>query len=254
MKQLNFVKIQAQGNDYLFFDFRGKTFPLINLEKLAKSISDRHFGVGSDGIVLILDDASNDAFMRIFNADGSEAKMCGSALRCVTAYLHEQNSSQKDFQINTLAGEKTGSVLPDGKIKVNLGKPQFLEETEFNGLIFSKIDIGNPHCVCFQENMPVDLAKSCGKVLEDNFKANIEFVEVISPTKINLQVWERGSGITLACGTGSGASVFAGIRKKLLANKVNVILPGGEVEVEYKDENIFLIGKVTKVFEGTWEI
>lgn len=252
--KLNFTKMQAQGNDYLYFDFRGKTFPILNLEKFAVDISDRHFGVGADGIVLILDDAEGDAFMRIFNADGSEALMCGSALRSVAYLLHEEIPTQHSFIINTLSGLKRGSVLSNNDIKVNLGVAKWIEDQLENNYTFSHINIGNPHFICFADEIDLETTRKVGKQLEEKYGANIEFAKIISPSELNLQVWERGSGITLACGTGSGATVYAGIRKSLLENKVRVNLLGGTVLVEFENKEIFLSGPVTKVFSADWNI
>ena len=252
--KLNFVKMQAQGNDYLFFDLRGRTFPLLNLEKLAIAISDRHFGVGSDGIVLILDDAENDAFMRIFNADGSEAPMCGSALRCTTWLLAKDFPFQSSFRISTLAGQKTGQKLADNQIKVNLGSAKILATENFAQRTWHLVDIGNPHAISFEKDLAAGRAAQMGAEIENKFDANIEFVEILSETELNLQVWERGSGVTLACGTGAAAAVAAGIEAKLLAGKVQVNLPGGQVWVEKSQDQLFLSGAVTEVFTASWEV
>jgi len=251
---IDFIKMQAQGNDYLFFDLRGKTFPLLNLEKLAKDISDRHFGVGSDGIVLILDDAENDAFMRIFNADGSEAPMCGSALRCTTWLLAQDFPDQPSFGISTLSGIKTGERLANDQIKVNLGSAQVLATEFFAQRTWNLVDIGNPHAISFEKDLPIDRAARMGAEIENRFDANIEFVQILSETEIDLQVWERGSGVTLACGTGAAAAVAAGIEAELLADKVQVNLPGGKVWVEKVQDQIFLSGEVTKVFAASWDL
>lgn len=252
--RLDFIKMHGQGNDYLFFDLRGKTFPVINLEKLSIQISDRHFGVGSDGIVLILDDAENDAFMRIFNADGSEATMCGSALRCTTQLLAEENPQKDLFGISTLSGTKYGEKLPNGDIKVNLGVGKYLKQENFADRVFNLVDIGNPHAITFQDELHEGTAKKFGPALEHHFDANIEFVEILSRDEINLQVWERGSGVTLACGTGSCAAVCAGIKHNFLSDKVKVNLPGGSVIVKKSEDDFHLIGGVTKVFSSSWEV
>ncbi len=251
---LNFVKMHGQGNDYLFFDLRGKLFPLLNLEKFARKISDRHFGVGSDGIVLILDDAKNDAFMRIFNADGSEAMMCGTALRCTTQLLHDNYPDKKEFSITTLSGTKFGEILENGEVKVNLGKATYIKEENFENRKFYLVDIGNPHAISFTDNLQPETAKNFGASAETHFSANIEFAEIVSKNEVTLQIWERGSGITLACGTGSAATVCAGITLGLLSNRVKLNLPGGNVTVERIGNDYFLIGSVTKVFSGGWEI
>ena len=163
---LEFVKMHGQGNDYLFFDLRGKLFPVLNLEEFSRMICDRHFGVGSDGIVLILDDAENDAFMRIFNSDGSEAMMCGTALRCTTKLLHNHSSNKKKFSISTLSGTKFGEVLENGEIKVNLGKANYIKKEIFQEKIYHFVNIGNPHAIHFTDSLQPETAINFGATAE----------------------------------------------------------------------------------------
>jgi len=259
--KLNFFKMQAQGNDYLFFDFLQEDVPQIDFSKLANKICDRHFGVGADGIVLISKASENDAIMKIYNADGSQAEMCGSALRCTIAYLNSL-SEKKSFFIQTRAGERVGWVISnEGSpiVKADLGLPKFISKNlirieKFEGLAVS---IGNPHFVTFVDNLDADIAEKFGPEMEINEffpeRTNIEFVKIISPNEIEIKVWELGTGETLACGTGACAAVFAGIHQNFLENSVDVIFPGGTLRVEFNGESIFLTGKVDFVFSGVYE-
>ncbi len=259
--KLNFFKMQAQGNDYLFFDFLQENEPQIDFSKLANKICDRHFGVGADGIVLISKASENDASMKIYNADGSQAEMCGSALRCTIAYLNSL-LEKKSFSIQTKAGQRVGWIISkEGSpiVKADFGLPKLISKNlirikKFEGLAVS---IGNPHFVTFVDNLEVDIAEKFGPEIEINEffpeRTNIEFVKIISPNEIEIKVWERGTGETLACGTGACATVFAGIHQNFLENSVDVIFPGGTLKVEYDGENIFLIGKVDFVFSGVYE-
>lgn len=253
--------MQAQGNDYLFFDFLHENVPQIDFPKLARKICNRHFGVGADGIVLISKASENDASMKIYNADGSQAEMCGSALRCTIAYLHLL-SEKKSFSIQTKAGQRVGWVISNEEspiVKADFGLPKLISKNlirieKFEGLAVS---IGNPHFVTFADNLDSDIAEKFGPEIEINEffpeRTNIEFVKIISSNEIEIKVWERGTGETLACGTGACAAVFAGIHQKLLENSVDVIFPGGTLKVEFNGENIFLIGKVDFVFSGVYE-
>ena len=259
--KLNFFKMQAQGNDYLFFDFLHENVPQIDFPKLAQKICDRHFGVGADGIVLLLKSSENDAIMKIYNADGSQAEMCGSALRCTVAYLNSL-SEKRTFSIQTKAGQRIGWLVSnEGSpvVKADFGLPKLLNKDllkigNFEGLAVS---IGNPHFVTFVDNLDADIAEKFGPEIEINElfpeRTNIEFVKIISLNKIEIKVWERGTGETLACGTGACAAVFAGIHQKLLENSVDVIFPGGTLKVEFNGESIFLTGKVDFVFSGVYE-
>jgi len=253
--------MQAQGNDYLFFDFLQENVPQIDFSKLARKICDRHFGVGADGIVLISKASENDASMKIYNADGSQAEMCGSALRCTIAYLNSL-SEKKSFSIQTKAGQRIGWIVSnEGSpiVKADFGLPKLINKNlirieKFEGLAVS---VGNPHFVTFADNLDTDIAEKFGHEIEINEffteRTNIEFVKIISPNEIEIKVWERGTGETQACGTGACAAVFAGIHQNFLENIVDVIFPGGILKVEFDGESIFLIGKVDFVFFGVYE-
>jgi len=259
--KLNFFKMQAQGNDYIYFDLMDKPFPKIEFSKLAIKLSKRNFGIGSDGIVLILNSETCDAKMRMFNADGSEGKMCGSALRCVSYYL-SQKMGKDEVTIETLVGIKTGIIKgkKERMVTINLGIPKFIQDDEvtIDDYKGNLISIGNPHFVTFMDSLSDNITNNQGPIIDNlaNFPdgINVEFVKVISKNEIEVMVWERGSGATLACGTGACAATFCGLKKGILKSPVLVQMPGGSVTVELKKNNIFLTGKVDHVFNGSIEI
>jgi diaminopimelate epimerase len=260
---LNFFKMQAQGNDYLYFDYTKLDLPSIDFSDLARHICDRHYGVGADGIVLILPSDAADAYMRIFNADGSEAEMCGSALRSVCGYLSSTRKVES-CQIETLSGIKTGNILHvDGrvKVKVDMGIPKILDAnlvlSEFNGIY---VDMGNPHYIIFVDTLPgthiPEYVSSINKTAYFPNGINIEFVRIDDKSRLTVQVWERGSGATLACGTGACAVAYAGYQVHKCNNKLQIDLPGGFVETEYdpSSRHISLTGEVVYVFKGTYHL
>lgn len=259
--KLDFFKMHAQGNDYIYFDFINKPLPKIKISKLAVQLSNRNFGIGSDGIVLILSSEICDAKMRMFNADGSEGVMCGSALRCVSYYL-SQNSGKNEVTVETLAGIKTGLIKDKEEklVTIDLGIPEFIqnEEIEINEHMGNLISVGNSHFVTFIKSFSENIAKYQGHIIDNPAYfpdgINVEFVKIINKNEIEIKIWERGSGATLACGTGACAAAFSGIKKRILSSPVIVQMPGGSVTVELKKSNIFLTGKVEYVFEGNIEI
>ena len=259
--KLDFFKMQAKGNDYIYFDLNDKPFPNIDISKLAIKLSERNFSIGSDGIVLILNSTTCNAKMRMFNADGSEGKMCGSALRCVSYYL-SQKSGKDEVTVETLAGIKTGLIIDKKErlVTIDLGVPEFIqnEEVEINELKGNLILIGNPHFVTFIKSLSENIAKYQGSIIDNPAYfpdgINVEFVKKISKHEIEIKVWERGSGATLACGIGACAAAFSGIKKEIILSPVIVQMPGGSVTVELKKSNIFLTGKVEYVFDGSIEI
>ncbi len=259
--KFDFIKMHAQGNDYIYFDFIDNAFPVINFSKLAVKLSNRNFSIGSDGIVLILSSEICDAKMRMFNADGSEAKMCGSALRCVSYYL-SQKAGKNEVTVETLAGIKTGLVKDKKErlVTIDLGIPEFIQDEDItiNEHSGSLISVGNPHFVTFIESFSENIAKNQGPIIDDpaNFPdgINVEFVKIINKNEIEIKIWERGSGATLACGTGACAAAFSGIKKGILTSPIKVQMPDGSVTVKLKKSNIFLTGKVEYVFDGSIEI
>ena len=259
--KLNFFKMHAQGNDYIYFDLIEKPLPDIDLSKLAMKLSKRNFSIGSDGIVLILDSKICDCKMKMFNADGSEGTMCGSALRCVSFWM-SQRTGKSEITVETLAGIKTGLIInrDDGFVTTNLGIPEYIkdETITINNHQGYLVSIGNPHFVTFMDSLSEDIARYQGHIIDNPAYfpegINVDFVKVISKNEIEIKVWERGSGVTLACGTGACAASFCGMKQGILSSPITVNMPGGSVIVELKEDNIFLTGKVKHVFDGSVEI
>lgn len=258
---MRFTKMQGLGNDYLYIYGEPK-----NPEELSIKLSDRHFGAGSDGIILILPSEIADFKMRIFNADGSEAKMCGNGIRCVGKYVYDKGYTDKThLKIETLSGIRTLDLFTqDGKVKkasVDMGKVQVSPEKilDVNGeaVTCTPVSVGNPHCVIFVGDIGSAPLTTSGPIIEhhDAFPGgvNVEFVQVIDKNTLRMRVWERGSGVTMACGTGACASAAAAVSKGYCpANeKISVILDGGTLEIEVLDDfSVIMTGPAETVYEG----
>jgi diaminopimelate epimerase len=279
---MKFTKMHGAGNDYIYFDCLAQN--IINPEAVSIRLSDRHVGVGGDGIVLICPSENADIKMRMFNADGSEGKMCGNAIRCVAKYVYDRGIVLKDIiDIETLSGVKRIWVLAEnGKVhqaKVDMGKatglkPDEITVPEGQGHFLENISIlvddasweittvsmGNPHCVVFLPRVDDLDLKSIGPSFEKHpffpEQINTEFVRVISPTLLEMRVWERGSGETLACGTGACAAVVAAILNGYCRNDVDVTvrLLGGELIIRVTEDTVFMTGNAVEVFSGEVEI
>ena len=269
---MKFRKWNGLGNDFIIIapgDGEGTNFA-----RLAPEWCDRHFGIGADGIV-VLRELGNAAFeMRIFNSDGSEAEMCGNATRCVGLFLKREFSpGTRIFELHTKGGIVRPEVMEDGKVRVDMGVPRFrrvdipvsgdpdadarkleLSAGTENFTAFA-VSMGNPHAVIFVDNaekFPVD---KIGPLLEHHpafpRKCNIEFVQMLDRGNMRMRVWERGCGITLACGTGSCASAVAAVETSRAENLVRVVLDGGELEIEYTPGgHVFMTGSAEEVFRG----
>ena len=277
---LKFTKMHGCGNDYIYFDCMEKEID--DPTSLAIKISDRHFGVGGDGIVLICSSKVADAKMRMFNIDGSEGKMCGNAIRCVSKYLYDNKIvSKKVMTIETLSGIKEIKVTTDDEDKVilatvDMGKAEFdpkkipvsidldkviAYEKEFGGKKYkiTCVSMGNPHCVIFTDEKvsDIDLYK-IGPIFEKNEifpeGVNTEFINVIDKNTLDMRVWERGSGETLACGTGACASVAAAVANGYCNydEDVNVHLIGGTLTICCSKDTVKMTGSCKKVFEGEY--
>lgn len=266
---VRFVKYEASGNDYIYVDCRDEK--KLKYSSLAKRLSDRHFGIGGDGMVFILESNVADCRMRMFNADGSEGKMCGNAVRSVAKYMRDYAQMTGDYiKIETASGiKKVG--FSDNKFVADMGKVSFFNphapqmiasdtklELNIEGTLFSPslVSIGNPHAVIFGE---VDNFCKIGSLIEKNptFNGgiNVEFVEV-QKDYLDVKVWERGSGRTLSCGTGACAVTFSSIQKGLCErNKWQKIkMEGGLLEVMINSDNVaFLRGEVHEIFRGEFE-
>ena len=250
---LPFIKMHGLGNDYVYIDCFQKTTADIlaktDLADLARRVSDRHFGIGSDGLVLILPSKTADAKMRIFNADGSEAEMCGNAIRCVAKYLYESGLCRDvHMAIETLAGIRTLAVHVTkeqvDEATVNMGRPEIKPDSIQQGIDpigYTSVNMGNPHAVFFRDTVPHLPANT-----------NVEFVHVRNEKELDVRVIERGSGETLACGTGACASAVAAIFHGLTERNITVHLPGGDLKIQWKENSspVLMTGPATEVFRG----
>ena len=278
---VKFTKMHGLGNDYVYMDAINQKIE--NRSELAKFVSDRHFGIGSDGLILICPSEKEDFRMQMFNQDGSEAEMCGNGIRCVGKFVYDKGLTNKTtITVETLAGIKTLVMTEkNGKIeavRVDMGEPILepklipviseenpvknlqlkSEDKEFK---FTCVSMGNPHAVAFIEEdvNDFDICKY-GAKLEVNKafpnKANIEFINVIDDKTLKMRVWERGAGETLACGTGACASAVAAMLNGYTSRKVTVHLLGGDLKIEWSkaDNHVYMTGTATTVFEGEIEV
>ena len=278
--KVSFCKMHGCGNDYIFFDcFETE---IGSPESLAVSLSDRHTGIGGDGIVLILPSPVADAKMRMFNADGSEGGMCGNAIRCVAKYLYDKGIVRKpQINVETLSGirklklsVKDGTVssvevdmggpeMRPGKIPVALAGDSAIDKAVTIGgaeYRITCVSMGNPHAVVFCDNSDeLDLSR-VGPLFENDVmfpdRVNAGFVEVIGGSRLKMRVWERGSGETLACGTGACAAAVAAVLNGYcdMDSAITVLLPGGDLTIRYTGETVYMTGDCIKVFDGTIEL
>ncbi len=276
-----FTKMHGTGNDYIYIN--GFSEHIENPSELAVRWSNRHKGIGSDGLVLILPSEKADFRMRMFNADGSESEMCGNASRCIGKYVFDKGMTNKtELTLETPAGIKKLQLIPgkDGKVErvtVDMGEPAIqtnaipvntAKETMVNETVkfpsgraysITTVSMGNPHAVIFTENIATLDLQKIGPEIENAAifpsRTNTEFIEVVSYGKLKMRVWERGSGETMACGTGACAAAVAGVLNKLSFRKVDIELPGGKLTIEWKatDNHVYLTGDAVTVFEGQAE-
>ena len=275
---MKFTKMHGAGNDYVYVNCFEQV-SLGNVTELAKAISDRHFGVGGDGLVLIVPSERADARMVMYNADGSEAEMCGNAVRCVAKFVYDHGIAVKEnltietgrgvlaLQCSVTSGKvdrvrvnMDQPILESAKIPTTLaGDPPVKVPLKVAGrtLEVTCVSMGNPHAVTFVDEVNDDWVLNVGPKVEvhEAFprKINAEFIQVVSRSEVIMRVWERGSGETLACGTGACASVVAGVLAGLLDRKVLVRLTGGDLEIEWADSGeVYMTGPATEVFSGEW--
>ena len=278
-KSLEFVKMQGTGNDFIVIDCIKQNFSDKELIKIAQKGCNRHFGIGSDGLILVCKSDFCDFKMRMLNPDGSEAEMCGNGIRVFAKYIYDYALSSKDkISTETLAGTKIIDIYSeDGKCKkvsVDMGEPSLSPMTiPFDGYteykeIVSKplkaidreflitcVNMGNPHCVIIVNNVDeIDLAKY-GPAIENHHlfpeRTNVEFIEITDKDNIKMRVWERGAAETLACGTGACASGIAAMLNGKVNKKVNLHLAGGDMIIEWKENNhVIMTGPCTEVFKG----
>ncbi|CDA28994.1 diaminopimelate epimerase [Eubacterium sp. CAG:156] len=277
---MKFTKMEGCGNDYVYVN--GFEEKIDNPNEVAIAVSDRHFGIGSDGLIIINPSEVADFKMCMYNADGSEGKMCGNGIRCVAKYVYDFKLTDKDvITVETLSGIKTLKLnVENGKVKtvrVNMGAPilecdkvpvKYDDEKMINkpvkvdGKTFNItcVSMGNPHAVTFINDTDNLEIEKIGPKFENNEifpdKVNTEFIQIIDKKTVKMRVWERGSGETFACGTGACASVVASVLNRLTENKVTVKLLGGELEIEYnQDENtVYMTGPARAVFTGEYDI
>jgi diaminopimelate epimerase len=266
MTNIKITKMQGCGNDFVVLDYEEYLKSGLSMDELAIKLCDRHFGIGADGMIIpdTKPNGQTDIAWYFYNNDGSTAQMCGNGMRCFAKYVWDRKLvKNKSFSVKTLAGVIKPEIQEDGTVKVNMGTP-ILEESKipFKGertvqlkdksFDIIPVSMGNPHCIIFTEENPLELAQNYGPIMEKHpyfpEKTNTEFVKVLSKNEIEMRVFERGCGITLACGTGACASVVACVLNNLTEQKVKVNLLGGAVNVEWSgtsknpNENIYLIG------------
>jgi len=276
---MQFTKMQGAGNDYVYLDCFAQEVPE-NLAELARAMSDRHFGIGADGLILICPSEQADAEMRMFNADGSRSEMCGNGIRCVAKYVYDHSIASKE----TLQIESAGKIyrlqlsIHNGlvdQVRVDMGEPIFEAKqipTTLQGepvtevsltlpdhdLKVTCVSMGNPHCVIFVEEATEKLVHTVGPLVENDThfpnRVNVEFVEVLSRNELRQRTWERGSGETFACGTGASAVCVAGVLTGRTERNVTIHLLGGDLQLQWneKDNHVYMTGPAVEVFSGEW--
>ncbi len=262
-RMIKFTKMHGAGNDYIYVDTT--KYPIESPEKLSVAWSTPHTGIGSDGLVLIGSSDKADFSMRIFNADGSEAKMCGNASRCIGKYLYEYGLTSKTaVTLDTLSGIKVLKLhVEDGKVNtvtVDMGTPTDMQEQtiEANGQPFTgtTVSMGNPHLVIFVDDIKEIDLENIGPKLENHplfpGRINVEFAQILEDGKIRMRVWERGSGITQACGTGACATAVAAALTGRAGRTSDIIMDGGTLTIEWDEKNghVMMTGGAVRVFDG----
>jgi len=274
-----FAKLHGLGNDYIYLNAFTEQIEGYDLSELAQILSDRHFGVGGDGIILIMPSETADFRMRIFNSDGSEAEMCGNGIRGLAKYVYERNmTDDTTISVETGAGLlRVALTVEDDSVvaaTVDMGTPRLNrceipmlgepanepvidQPLQVNGDSFNItcVSMGNPHCVIFTDDVDRFLVGDIGPLVENHElfpeRINVEFVTVLDRGHVKMWVWERGAGETLACGTGAAASVVAGVLTDRTDRQVEVELLGGLLQIEWhQNEHVFMTGPITEVFIG----
>ena len=274
---MRFTKMHGLGNDYLYFDGYAENLDHYDLAELSRLLSDRHFGVGSDGIILVLPSDKADFRMRMFNSDGSEGEMCGNGIRCFAKFVYDRGLTTKaQLEVETEAGIiRPAMTVEDGKVtwvRVDMGQPRLTRgqipmtgDTEASAqavtielpgksYVGHCVSMGNPHCVIFVEEITDAQVLGDGPLLEVHGlfprKTNVEFAQVLSPTEVRMRVWERGAGETLACGTGACATAVAAHLAGYCGREVTVRLRGGDLRIEWlTDDRVMMTGPATTVAE-----
>ena len=275
---MQFSKWHGIGNDFVIIN--GFNVRLQDYSKAAIEVCNRHFGIGADGLVTVLPSDKADFTMRIFNSDGSEAEMCGNVTRCVAQYVFENGLTQKTkLTIETHAGIiKPELLLENDKVKlvrVDMGEPRLKRgeipmggdpeaeavdvPLEANGQLFriTGVSAGNPHCIIFVDDVDSIDLPVIGPIIENHplfpKKTNVEFIQVIDRTRLRMRVWERGAGITMACGTGACSALVAAVLNNKTERKATLVLDGGELSIEWADNNhVYMTGPAVEVFRGDY--
>lgn len=263
--KIKFTKMHGAGNDYIYVDTT--QYPIADPEKKAIEWSKFHTGIGSDGLILIGSSDKADFSMRIFNADGSEAMMCGNGSRCVGKYVYEYGlTAKKEITLDTRSGIKVLKLYVEGgkvtAVTVDMGSPLETEAVDFGDKFpfqSTRVSMGNPHLVTFVEDITQINLPEIGPQLENYQlfpdRMNVEFAQIVGKDTIRMRVWERGSGITQACGTGACATAVAAVLNGLAGRKCDIIMDGGTVTIEWEEAtgHILMTGPATKVFDGEME-
>lgn len=279
MVNVSFWKMHGLGNDYILVDNRDGKLKEETLGKIAQRLCRRRFSVGADGLLVLSNSSAADAKMRIFNADGSEAEMCGNGIRCFAKYCFEKGIvNNTELKIETLAGIKNIKLkLENGKVisvTVDMGQPVLdrrlipvqgegrciNEELRVDDLTYRMtcVSVGNPHCVIFVNDVESFPVKTVGPKIENHSlfpkRTNVEFVQISGVDKLKIRVWERGVGETLACGTGACAAVVAANLLHKVGDRCTVSLLGGDLDIQLRDDRIFMTGQAEKAFEGVADL
>lgn len=275
---IEFTKYHGLGNDFILIDNRASTEPKLTPDQ-AIAWCDRHFGIGADGVIFALPGQDGtDYTMRIFNSDGSEPEMCGNGIRCMARFLADLETAetgkfQEKYRIQTLAGIITPKFESNGQITVDMGEPRLLASEIPTTLTGEKVidqplevagkswnvtcvSMGNPHCITFVNDVAAIKLEKIGPLFEHHpvfpQRTNTEFIEVVRSDYLKMRVWERGAGITLACGTGACASLVAGVLNEKCDRRATIELPGGCLDIEWAtDGRIYMTGDAEKVFTGS---
>ena len=282
---VKFTKYHGLGNDFILIDNRASSEPSITPDQ-AIQLCDRHFGIGADGVIFALPGQNgNDYTMRIFNSDGSEPEMCGNGIRCLAKFIADleaqdvssdpNNITPRSYKIHTLAGVITPKLESNGLVTVDMGLPQLTAseipttlapadqkvinqplEVAGKTWLLTCVSMGNPHCLTFVDDVAAIDLETIGTLFEHHpvfpQRTNTEFIEVVRPDYLKMRVWERGAGITLACGTGACATVVAGVLNGKCDRRATVELPGGCLEIEWSeiDQRVYMTGPAEQIFSG----
>lgn len=277
---IDFAKYHGLGNDFILIDNRHQLEPCITQAEAVKWC-DRHFGIGADGVIFALPGQNGtDYTMRIFNSDGSEPEMCGNGIRCLARFIAElegKSNETVEYRIHTLAGVITPKIGQNGLVTVDMGEPRLLAkqipttlstpeekvvnqslEIDSKTWLVTCVSMGNPHCITFVEDVATVPLETIGPKFENHpvfpQRTNTEFIEIVRADYLKMRVWERGAGITLACGTGACAALVAGVLTGKCDRQATVELPGGPLKIEWStsDGRIYMTGPAEKVFSGKY--